>query len=151
MKNLILSLITVLSTLLMVSCGSIGNKTLTKSTTDVNISGEIGFGAGDCMPSFDAPEREYAPYNGKLFFVEITALKSLGDMQYDANSTLEELKESGISTEVKDGEYSVDVTPGTYVLLIPKLSYNNKKEQIVTAVSGIDQSKDLDIWECLTY
>lgn len=106
------------------------------------ISGQVLYGAGDCMPMIDEPARKYTPYTGELYFIQKTALDQLG------NGSFDQLRSASLHYKVKDGQLIATPPADTYVVM-PAEYYTNAN--VVTIVAGRGVRQDFKFWRCLVY
>ncbi len=96
------------------------------------------------MPSPDPKVREYNAYTGKIFFIEKEDLDNLGDGDYD------KLKISSINIKVKNGNFSTELPPGTYLVEAEDV-YVYSTENTIIINSGEVIHKDFKFFKCTSY
>ena len=106
------------------------------------ISGQVLYGAGDCMPVIDEAARKYGHYTGELYFIEKATLDQLG------NGSFDQLRSASLHYTVRNGRLAATAPAGTYVVM-PAEYYTNAN--VVTITSGRGVRQDFKFWQCLVY
>ena len=106
------------------------------------ISGQVVYGAGDCMPPIDESSRRYSNYTGELYFIEKAALDQLG------NNSFDRLKSISRHYAVRNGKLAATPPAGTYVVM-PAAYYTDAN--VVTIAAGQGVRQNLTFWQCLVY
>ncbi len=120
-----------------------------KDNSDVNsiigsVTGNVKYGAGDCMPILNKPENVYHNYSGDLYFIVKKDLDNLG------NGNLEQLKSKSIKRIIKDGALAVELPVDTF-LVMPVNVYQYSDYNTVIIKEGISVNKDFKFWNCTSY
>lgn len=131
-----LHLFTIILITLFISCS--------KDKYDTGIKGVVTYGQGDCMPIIDTTSRIYSNYSGTIYFIVKQDLDSLNNVDFDI------LKNSSVSSNSKNGEYSIELPTGTYVVM-PEDVYLYSSSNTITINSGEILIKDFKFWKCTSY
>ncbi|MGV8091600.1 MAG: hypothetical protein AB2L24_07030 [Mangrovibacterium sp.] len=113
-------------------------------TVATGIVGNVEYGQGDCMPVIDYESREYSDYDGKLYFVLKEDLDNLEDGDY------EQLKNSSLNVQVKQGKLSTKLPAGTY-LVMPEDFYVYSEENTITIKPEEVLHKNFKFFKCTSY
>lgn len=114
-------------------------------TVEAGAKGKIEIGDGSCAQPIDYSSRVYFAYTGKAYFVQKTALDSLGA------GSLPALKHSSDSTDVSNGKYTVGISPGNYYLLLEDPGYGSVGENLITIYYERVTEQDFKFWKCTSY
>ena len=108
------------------------------------LSGNVKYGAGDCMPIIDESSRVYNNYNGEVFFIVKSDLDNLG------NGDFEELKANSIKKTIVGGELEIKLPIDTF-LVMPSDVYLYSDYNTIIIQDGIVLKKDFKFWKCTSY
>jgi len=139
MKRFLLLLIAALGLLAPACTTCQGDDEVAPAT---GISGQVLYGAGDCMPVIDEAARKYTGYTGELYFIQKAALDQLG------NGSFDQLRSASLHYRVKDGKLAANPPADTYVVM-PAEYYTSAN--VVTIVAGQGVRQDFKFWRCLVY
>jgi len=106
----------------------------------VTISGMVLYGEGDCMPPINEEARQYSKFNGKIYFIP--------QVSYPTDHEI--IMPDPISTEVKDGQFSINLIPRKYNVVLSKLHENFPVQEIEIESNKVT-SKDFKFFKCLSY
>ena len=120
-----------------------------QSCKEDNISagakGMIEKGEGSCAPPIDFSSRYYSSYTGVAYFVETVYLDSLN------TTSLEVLKHSSDSVEIKNGQYTLALEPGTYSVFLKEPEYSAVYNNKITVYYEKVTEQDFKFWHCTGY
>ncbi len=147
MKRKIILLVTVFVLLVQYSC----NK---DEKNNINLKGDIKYGKGDCMPTFDQTQKDHNKnYSGLVFFIIQKDLEDLYTGLSQTNS-LEELKANSMSTTVKKGNLAVSLPEGAYIIMPEQdfsLSDADELYSITINQSKTVQNQNFNFWFCTSH
>lgn len=111
---------------------------------ETGVVGQVQYGEGDCMPVIDYSRRNYANYNGEIYFIVKSDLDNLG------NGDFNQLKNKSLHVTVKNGGLSAEVPAGTYVVM-PEDIYVYGLENTIIIKMGTALTQDFKFFKCTSY
>ncbi len=108
------------------------------------VVGQVLYGEGDCMPVIGYSRRNYANYNGEIYFIVKTDLDNLG------NGDFSQLKNKSLHVTVKNGSLSAEIPAGIYVVM-PEDIYEYGQENTITINTGTALPQDFKFFKCTSY
>jgi hypothetical protein len=107
--------------------------------------GSVRYGEGDCMPMIDTDrQRKFEIFSGDLYIFRKSWLDSVQVQDP------EQLKKLQQPVSVKNGSLSLELPPGTYIVMPAGLYLYNEDNTVTIPAKG-KVTKDFMFFKCLTY
>ncbi|GAB4291855.1 MAG: hypothetical protein Kow0068_17130 [Marinilabiliales bacterium] len=107
--------------------------------------GTIQVGEGSCAQPIDYSTRYYYNYNGYAYFIPAAYQDSLTSI------SIEELKHNSDSTSVANGEFTIALDPGTYMVYLQESKYSAVYDNKITIFFEKVTEQDFKFWHCTSY